>query len=354
MEQTQTQLTQTELAEKWKKQASYLGKVIMVVAAITVGAHILFYANGIANPEDTQQTDLLGLAIVTIFSAVMFIMGNRLKRGPDQHSKKQLITVIVTLILFALFLLWMGGRVGIAAAILVALAVREMNTFNKLSQQDPSFISSLPAPTYTLKGGYWALFALGCLAALVTAVMFDPATKQAFMEGYEEGLRESQESSTPVSATIPTSTLWKEVVSSDKSFTVRFPETPEAKTEDFPLEGFKNPGHYEEFALDIANKTFYVSQTSYPAEVDTSKPRVNLENAFEGFSDSLGGKAVSSEFKKFNGNEAIEFEIEAPEFTTRGWVIMKGKKLYQIFFAYPKDGFNAEMYSAFIGSFKIK
>lgn len=150
-------------------------------------------------------------------------------------------------------------------------------------------------------------------------------------------------------------TNWKKFVSTERGFSIELPTAPEQVDQiiDIPKSDLKIS--YTTFLSEPSDAMVYViSVWNYPAQIDMSKPEVNLQEGFGGMLSALpGSEVVSMSMTEIQGFKALEFLVKNEEIYFQGKLLLVYNTLYQIFTVYKDSIDMTDNYSHFINSFQL-
>lgn len=148
---------------------------------------------------------------------------------------------------------------------------------------------------------------------------------------------------------------WQKFVSKENGFSVDFPSLPEhiQQTIDIPKTDLKIS--YETYISEPSDSVVYVvSVWNYPAEIDMSKPEVNLQDGFGGMLSALpGSEVLNMRMTQVQGFKALEFLVKNEDIYFQGKLILVHNTLYQVFTVYKSSEDMTQNYIRFIDSFKL-
>jgi hypothetical protein len=113
----------------------------------------------------------------------------------------------------------------------------------------------------------------------------------------------------------------------------------------------------EMYSAEESNGNYYfITFTTYPAQVDTSVPENNLEGSVNGTVQSIDGTLISSNFTYFESYRAVEYLIYKKDGSAyiKGKNIMVGQTIYQIAVAYEPANSSNVQFEKFANSFQLQ
>jgi hypothetical protein len=148
---------------------------------------------------------------------------------------------------------------------------------------------------------------------------------------------------------------WNNFSFPESGFSIDFPKKPEhvQHTIDIPKSNLKisYATYLSEPNDDIV---FVVSVWNYPAQVDMSKPEVNLQDGFSGMLSALpGSEVMNMRMSEVDGFKALEFLVKNENIYFQGKLVLVYNTLYQVFTVYKNTEDMTNNYIHFINSFKL-
>lgn len=154
---------------------------------------------------------------------------------------------------------------------------------------------------------------------------------------------------------VKTLTQWSRFTSNESGFSVELPSKPEhiQQTIDIPKSDLKIS--YDTFISEPNESAVYVvSVWNYPAEIDMSKPEVNLQDGFGGMLAALpGSEVLNMQMTEVQGFKALEFLVKNEDIYFQGKLILVYNTLYQVFTVYKGSQAMGDSYKRFINSFQL-
>jgi hypothetical protein len=149
-------------------------------------------------------------------------------------------------------------------------------------------------------------------------------------------------------------TAWHKLEGPAGLFLVEVPAKPEYKAQE-AKSGRGTTFTYHSFSLDHDDKAFVVQTATYPADVDVSKPRANLEKALEASGKHLASKKWDKlSWTKFEGYEAVEATGKMnANLEFRNFLVLKGRQMYSLGFAGPPGSLRSPEADRFFGSMRL-
>jgi hypothetical protein len=148
---------------------------------------------------------------------------------------------------------------------------------------------------------------------------------------------------------------WTKFTSKEDGFSVDLPKKPEhiQQTIDIPKTDLKI--NYNTYLSEPSDNVVYViSVWNYPAQIDMSKPEVNLQDGFGGMLSALpGSEVMNMRMSEVQGYKALEFLVKNEDIYFQGKLILVHNTLYQVFTVYKNTVDMSDDYIHFIDSFKL-
>ncbi|MCC5832588.1 MAG: hypothetical protein JJU12_06055 [Chlamydiales bacterium] len=148
---------------------------------------------------------------------------------------------------------------------------------------------------------------------------------------------------------------WTTFTSKEDGFSVDLPKKPERvqQTIDIPKTDLKIS--YTTYLSEPSDDAVYViSVWNYPAQIDMSKPEVNLQDGFGGMLSALpGSEVMNMRMTEIQGYKALEFLVKNEDIYFQGKLILVHNTLYQVFTVYKNSVDMSDNYIRFIDSFKL-
>jgi hypothetical protein len=138
-------------------------------------------------------------------------------------------------------------------------------------------------------------------------------------------------------------------------FTVELPgkpvhSTPEATTGG----GTKYKMH--QYLVELDERAYAVHTAVYPADVDVSKPRVNLQGGLDKAEKNMkGGKWIQASLVKYQGYDASQGEgITDAGYSVRTFGVLKGNTIYALTYSGPPGTTKSADVERFFNSLRFK
>lgn len=148
---------------------------------------------------------------------------------------------------------------------------------------------------------------------------------------------------------------WQTYTYDANNFSVELPSKPDHIRQKIDVPKSDVKIEYDTYVSEPSDDIVYViSVWDYPAEVDMSKPEINLKDGFGGMLSALpGSKVIDSKMTDVQGFKALEFLVKNDDVYFQGKLIIAYNTLYQIFTVYRDKVDMEKNYKQFINSFKI-
>jgi hypothetical protein len=149
-------------------------------------------------------------------------------------------------------------------------------------------------------------------------------------------------------------TAWHKVEGPAGLFVVEMPAKPAYKVEQ-AKSGGGTSFSFHTFSLDHDGKAFVAQTATYPADVDVSKPRANLELAFKASAKHLASKKWDQvAWTKFEGLDAVETTGKMnADVEFRNFIVLKGRQMYSLGFGGPPGSLRSPEADRFFGSMRL-
>ncbi len=148
---------------------------------------------------------------------------------------------------------------------------------------------------------------------------------------------------------------WQGFTAPKSGFSVKLPKEPEHVEQKIDIPRTDLSIRYSTFISEPNEKVVYViSVWSYPAEIDMSKPEVNLQDGFGGMLSALpGSQVLSMQMGEQQGFKSLSFLVKNGEIYFQGRLVLVYNALYQVFAVYKGKEEMEKNYAQFIDSFKL-
>lgn len=149
---------------------------------------------------------------------------------------------------------------------------------------------------------------------------------------------------------------WKKFSSTQNGFTVDLPTIPDHVSQKVDIPQTDLSIKYDTYISEPSESVVYViSVWYYPAEIDMSKPEVNLQDGFGGMLSALpGSQVLKMEIGEIKGDfKALDFLVKHEDVFFQGKLILVYNTLYQVFSVYKENMDVKQNYDRFIDSFNL-
>jgi Tfp pilus assembly protein PilE len=153
------------------------------------------------------------------------------------------------------------------------------------------------------------------------------------------------------------STEWQEYTSLVGSFTALFPSSPTHETQNNKVDGTYITLVTEMYTSGDDDSAYFVAYTKYPTTLELDTPIITLEGVVNGMVETNpSNKLISTENTKIQNSPAVDFLISnsKEEIYLKGSVILRGRELYMVYYAYSTGLYSEADYSKFMNSFEMK
>lgn len=148
---------------------------------------------------------------------------------------------------------------------------------------------------------------------------------------------------------------WQKFTSEESGFSVQLPASPDHIQQKIDIPETNITINYDTYISEPSESMVYViSVWNYPAEIDMSKPEVNLQDGFGGMLSALPGSQVQKmQMIDEQGFKALEFLVKNDDIYFQGKLILVYHTLYQVFAVYKESAQAEQDFQQFITSFKL-
>lgn len=172
--------------EKLKKSVINTGNSVYAIGWITIILNVGIYIWSILDKNFSESglpaTDLAGVYIMIVASVIFIILGARIKKLQDRNIKTYLQVLLGISLLLLVWILSIGGRVGLLFFLVLIYLLSSIGTMRKLMKID-EFSSTLTSPEYKLNKKGWIIFAVSAFILFFVAVGFDSVVRGVFGNG---------------------------------------------------------------------------------------------------------------------------------------------------------------------------
>lgn len=149
---------------------------------------------------------------------------------------------------------------------------------------------------------------------------------------------------------------WKKFSSAKNGFYVELPTIPDHVSQKVDIPQTELSIKYDTYISEPSESVVYViSVWYYPAEIDMSKPEVNLQDGFGGMLSALpGSQVLKMEIGEFSDKfKALDFLVKHEDVFFQGKLILVYNTLYQVFSVYKENMDVKGNYERFMNSFTL-
>lgn len=146
---------------------------------------------------------------------------------------------------------------------------------------------------------------------------------------------------------------WRTVSNADRNFFVDMPGAPKHSSSKGKT---SSGGEYtsDVYLVEVDKEAFVVTTTVYPADVDTSNPRRNLQSGLDNARKGMDDKTVSGvKWATIQGLPSVDAVGVRGGFAIRILSLMDGRRIIVLTYAGPPGSANSSNANRFVGSFRI-
>lgn len=147
--------------EKLKKSIKNTGNSVFAIGWLTIIINVILYIWSIVDENffDTglPVSDFSGLFLIVVLSSIFIILGNRIRELIDKNIKFYLQVLLGLSVLFFIWIILSGGRVGILFFLVIIYLISSLFIIRKLIKIE-EFASTLTRPKYILNKEGWTAF----------------------------------------------------------------------------------------------------------------------------------------------------------------------------------------------------
>lgn len=157
--------------KKYIKNIINAGKSVVALGWINIILLPMIYIFNITNPGEELSTEIVLVDIVFVFilGFIFIVYGNRIKEVKDQKIKKYINILLIISIIWTIFVMGMGGRVGFLLLIVIAYLLSAKNSFKKMERSNYEFKKI----EYNMNKSKWILFSIISIILLFIALFID-------------------------------------------------------------------------------------------------------------------------------------------------------------------------------------
>lgn len=158
---------------------------------------------------------------------------------------------------------------------------------------------------------------------------------------------------TPCLAQTPQSVQWKSVSGHDPSFTAEMPSVP-----DYSEQAMKSGGGTtytsHAYSIDQGSVAYIIKTANFPADVDVSVPKENIQSAIDAIAKGLNeGKWTSVSWVDHEGLVAVDALGIQGEVELRYYAVMKDSRFFSLICGGPPGTAKTPDVDRFLHSLKI-
>ena len=146
---------------------------------------------------------------------------------------------------------------------------------------------------------------------------------------------------------------WRTISNTDRSFFVDMPGVPKHSSDKGKtISG--NEYTSDAYIVELGNEAFVVTTTVYPAGVDTSNPRRNLQSGLDNARKGMDDKTVSGvKWATIQGLPSVDAVGVRGGYAIRILSLMDGRRIIVLTYAGPPGTANSSNATRFVESFRI-
>jgi hypothetical protein len=154
------------------------------------------------------------------------------------------------------------------------------------------------------------------------------------------------------SASVPTA-AWHTLAGPDRSFTAELPAAPAYTTT--PMKTSAGSGYtMHQYLLEQGAMAYVVQTAVYPADVNVSNHRANLQGGLDNAAKNMeGGKWASVGWTTHQGLTAVDAVGVRDSHAIRSYSVMKGRQIVTLTYAGPAGSARTPDVDRFIGSLRV-
>ena len=164
----------------------------------------------------------------------------------------------------------------------------------------------------------------------------------------------SQTSPTPAgSESSEQATSWHTVTGPDHSFTADLPAAPTYTT--IPMRTSAGSGYtMHQYLLEQGPVAYVIQSSTYPADVDVTRHRVNLQVGLDGAAKNIdGGKWASLDWVTHQGLTGVDAIGKRGDHAIRTFSVMKGRQIVTLSYAGPAGSARSGDVDRFVASLRV-
>jgi hypothetical protein len=147
---------------------------------------------------------------------------------------------------------------------------------------------------------------------------------------------------------------WHTMTGPDKSFTAELPSAPKYTATEMKT-GTGAAYTMHQYMVEVGDIAYVVQTASYPGDVDTSRPRDNLQGGLDNAARNMdGGKWQSVDWPAGEGLTAYDAVGVRQGLAVRSYSAMKGRRIVTLTYAGPAGSARSPDADRFIASLQIR
>jgi hypothetical protein len=155
-----------------------------------------------------------------------------------------------------------------------------------------------------------------------------------------------------VTAPIAAAQSWERSAGPGAAFSFEMPGKPQYTTSQGQAGGQSYTVH--QYMVEIDPRAYVVQTAIYPANVNVSEPKRNLQSGLDNAAkNNEGGKWTSVKWTKFKGLEAVEAAGTRDGNAVRNFSLLKGSQIISMTYAGPRGSAPSPEADRFLRSLKI-
>jgi hypothetical protein len=158
---------------------------------------------------------------------------------------------------------------------------------------------------------------------------------------------------TPFPAQAQQPVEWKSVIDPDRSLIAEMPAVPRHSEE--PLKSGAGTAYtMHAYLVDQGDEAYVIQTAVYPADVDVSSPKTNLQAGLDNAAKSMkDGKWTSVEWLEHQGLVAVDAVGTRAGLEVRNYSVIKGSQIFSLTYAGPPGSAKTADVDRFVKSLQI-
>jgi len=146
---------------------------------------------------------------------------------------------------------------------------------------------------------------------------------------------------------------WHTVTGPDRSFTAELPAAPGYTT--IPMRTSAGSGYtMHQYLLEQGPVAYVIQSSTYPADVDVTRHRVNLQVGLDGAAKNIdGGKWASLDWVTHQGLTGVDAIGKRGDHAIRTFSVMKGRQIVTLSYAGPAGSARSGDVDRFVASLRV-